>query len=285
VSGCDTGMGSVIAFQLAGLGSVVFAGVLSQKAGEHLVDKFQRQKKNGAGELRPIILDVTKDDDVAAAVRTVQESGIELRAIVCNAGISAFGYVEMLPLSRFQANMDVNHFGIVRMCKAFLPMIRATRGRIVNIGSFGGRVPMSFGAAYLSSKAAMTSFTESLRMEVHRFGVRVSLVEPGFFATGLLTRASANGEKEASLMASDPALAGKYPTYVARMGKTSDLITMIERINGGEHGVERIASCVVDGITNRMPLASYVVGYDRIIRDVAMWLPGWIFDWVETLQL
>ena len=102
-----------------------------------------------------------------------------------NAGISAFGWAEELPLARYQKNMDVNFFGAVRVCKAFLPTIRENKGRVVHMGSISDRMPSAFGSSYISSKAAMACYTDCLRQEVYRFGVKVSLIEPGFFATAL----------------------------------------------------------------------------------------------------
>ena len=83
---------------------------------------------------------------------------------------SAFGWAEMLPLWRYQRNMEVNFFGTVRLTQAFLPMIRASKGRVVNIGSIGARMPSSFGSAYLSTKSAMVSYSECVRQEVKRMG-------------------------------------------------------------------------------------------------------------------
>ena len=87
-----------------------------------------------------IKLDVTKDADISNAVEEVQKSGVSLRAIVNNAGISAFGYTELLKFDRYQKNMDVNFFGTVRMTQKFLPLLRQSKGRIINIGSIGARM-------------------------------------------------------------------------------------------------------------------------------------------------
>ena len=91
------------------------------------------------------------------------------------------------------------------------------------MGSIGGHAPSAFGSAYLSTKAAMMSFSQCLRQEVHRFGVRVSLVEPGFFRTELLKRGASNGATgEAS--ARNGELSVAYGDYAAKMGATTGAV-------------------------------------------------------------
>ena len=119
-------------------------------------------------------MDVTKEEDVQAAVDCVIKTGLDLALVVNNAGISAFGYSEFLPMKRYKANAEVNYFGAIRVTKAFLPLLRKSRGRLINMGSMGDRMPSAFGSAYLSTKAALASFSDCVRQEVHRFGVTVS---------------------------------------------------------------------------------------------------------------
>lgn len=295
ITGCDHGFGAAVALTLAAHGTVVFAGVLNEDSGRRLLE---RQKQQGAAKgapepLRPLVLDVTKDADVAAAVLAVEKSGVPLRGIVNNAAISAFGFAELVPMERFRQNMEVNHLGTIRVCQAFLPVLRARRGRVVNVGSVGGRMPSAFGSAYLSTKAAMMSFSESLRQEVHRFGVRVCLVEPGFFRTELLAHGSQNGATSADAVAkatekqseSVTGPAAAYPAYAKKMEDTAKPIQLLETLNGGTEGIGKVVDCVVDALANRQPLPYYVVGYDGfVLRNVvAPVCPAWIVDWAQTL--
>jgi len=291
ITGCDYGFGASIALRLQQLGAIVFAGVLSDEAGRKLLQRMQNRNKSktpsalehNPGELRPIVLDVTKDQDVTAAMEAVRDAGFPLQGVVNNAGISAFGFAEMVDIKRYQQNMDVNHFGTVRICKAFLPLLRANQGRVVNMGSIGGRMPSAFGSAYLSTKAAMISFSECLRQEVHRFGVRVSLIEPGFFQTELLQRGSVNGATAAAAAKSEAT--SMYPSYEVKMQATAGAVQCAEWLNGGADGVERVVDCVVDALCNRCPLSRYVVGWDaHFIRHVVVFLPSWVVDWAQTLQ-
>ena len=85
-------------------------------------------------------------------------------ATCCLIGISAFGWAEMIPVERYKMNMEVNYFGVVRVSKAFLPLLRASKGRLVNMGSIGGRMASAFGSAYLSTKAQSEPQSRPLEM-------------------------------------------------------------------------------------------------------------------------
>ena len=152
ITGASSGFGRAIALKLHALGAVVFAGCNRQSSVDELAAEF-------AGDTRmlPIKLNVASEDDVAKAVETVSAAGLPLRSLINNAGISAFGWAEVLPVERHAQNVDVNYLGTVRMTRAFLPLLRATKGRLVNMGSIGARMPSAFGSSYLPAKAAMLS--------------------------------------------------------------------------------------------------------------------------------
>jgi len=174
--------------------------------------------------------------------------------------------------------MEVNFFGTVRVTKAFLPLIRRSKGRIVSMGSIGARMPSAFGSAYLSTKAAMVSYSECLRQELYRFGVRVCVVEPGFFATKLLKTGSDNG-------AAESIVGSTYPSYKEKMKETKKVIEIFEKINGGADGVEKVVNCCVDAVCNRLPLTRYVVGWDAMLyRHLLCFAPNWAVDWVQTFM-
>ena len=157
-----------------------------------------------------------------------------------------------LPFSRYQQNMEVNYFGTIRVTQAFLGQLRRRkdgRGRLVNIGSIGARMPSAFGSAYLSTKAAMLSYSECVRQEVHRFGMSVASIEPGFFATGLLTDASKNGAAESR----NESQRGVYPSYDVKMAATAKTIQGLEQLNGGVSGSRCVADAVIDACCSRLP--------------------------------
>ena len=194
-------------------------------------------------------------------------------------------------MHRYAQNVEVNYLGAVRMTRAFLPMLRASRGRVCNIGSIGARMPSAFGSSYLPAKAAMLSYSECTRQELFRHGVKVAYIEPGFFATGLRDSASANGASHAAtLLASSLGTGDKgeqrtlaYPSFDLHMEKVAGQIQCCERLNGGIHGVTAVIDAAIDAIGSRIPLCRYTVGYDAIlIRYVLCWVPDRLLDAVAT---
>jgi NAD(P)-dependent dehydrogenase (short-subunit alcohol dehydrogenase family) len=115
--------------------------------------------------------------------------------LVNNAGIAVMGALEEVPLSEVKKQFETNYFGVVRVTQAVLPVMRGQRsGWIINIGSIAGLVPIPFAGHYSASKYAIEGLTEALRAEVMGLGIRVALVEPGFFKTELVSAAtSADG--------------------------------------------------------------------------------------------
>jgi NAD(P)-dependent dehydrogenase (short-subunit alcohol dehydrogenase family) len=134
--------------------------------------------------IRWVAMDVCSDDSVSRGVREVLEKSSRIDALVCNAGSGTFGSVEEMPLDVARAQLETNFFGTLRTLRAVLPGLRERRGgRVVLVGSLAGRAPIPFQAHYSASKAAIDALALALRNELHPFGVRISLVEPGDIRT------------------------------------------------------------------------------------------------------
>jgi NAD(P)-dependent dehydrogenase (short-subunit alcohol dehydrogenase family) len=174
VTGASTGIGRASALRLDQLGFQVFAGVRKDADGKAL-------KQKAKGDFTPILLDVTDDASIAAAAKTVSKAvgNRGLAGLVNNAGIVVPGPLEFLPLGDLRSQIEVNVIGQVAVTQAFLPMLRKGRGRIVNIGSIGGRMATPFMGAYNASKFALEALTDSLRMELKPWEISVSIIEPG----------------------------------------------------------------------------------------------------------
>jgi NAD(P)-dependent dehydrogenase (short-subunit alcohol dehydrogenase family) len=141
-------------------------------------------------------LDVTDDASVLAAVQAVEVQAGRLDILVNNAGIVVTGAVEEVTLANARRQFETNLFGVLRMIQAVLPLMRRQRnGLIVNMGSIAGLVPIPFAGLYSSSKSALAGLTEVLRQEVAAFGIRVVLVEPGFFKSDLVGEAISPGRE------------------------------------------------------------------------------------------
>jgi NAD(P)-dependent dehydrogenase (short-subunit alcohol dehydrogenase family) len=266
VTGASTGIGEATATHLASLGFIVFAGVRKDADAERL-------KANGPGRLEPVRLDVTDAESIEAAVAEVREKtgGEELVGLVNNAGIAVSGPIEFIPVEELRRQLDVNVVGQVAVTKAFLPMLRKGRGRVVNIGSIGGRIALPLLGPYAASKFAMEALTDSLRREVKAHGVGVSIVEPGAIATPIWEKSSAAA---AGLMSDWP------PEAQALYG---NLIAAVQAEAGRipERGLppKAVAEVVEHALTARRPKTRYLVGRDAKARAViARVLPDRVFD-------
>jgi NAD(P)-dependent dehydrogenase (short-subunit alcohol dehydrogenase family) len=177
VTGASSGIGEACAVLLARKGFRVFAGA-------RRIARLKSLEGLGQGRITAVSLDVTDEDSIRAAVATIAETGAGLWGLVNNAGVSVTGPLEQVPIDDWRRQYETNVFGLVAMTQAVLPGMRAARaGRIVNIGSVAGRIAAPFMSAYASSKHAVEGLSDSLRRELAPFGVKVSLVRPGFINT------------------------------------------------------------------------------------------------------
>jgi NAD(P)-dependent dehydrogenase (short-subunit alcohol dehydrogenase family) len=185
ITGCSTGFGRLAAARFAAAGYRVFASMRRPQsdAGVTLRDEAQRR----GWSLSTPALDVTDDQSVQAAVAGVlAETDGRLDVLVNNAGYYFCGPVEETTPEALRALLETNVIGTLRVCRAVLPVMRARgAGTIVNISSVSGLVVVPVVGAYHASKFGLEALTEALRYEVHRFGVRVVLVEPGPYRTAL----------------------------------------------------------------------------------------------------
>ncbi|XP_044143152.1 retinol dehydrogenase 7-like [Bufo gargarizans] len=178
ITGCDSGFGNLAAKQLDRRGMHVLAACLTQKGAENL-------KKETSSRLKTVILDVTDSQSVNdAAVWVASIVGDKgLWGLVNNAGISVpTAPNEWLTKEDFSKILNVNLLGVVDVTLKMLPLIRRACGRVVNVASIAGRLTIC-GGGYCMSKYGVESFSDSLRREMKPFGVKVCIVEPGFFST------------------------------------------------------------------------------------------------------
>ncbi|XP_071111282.1 estradiol 17-beta-dehydrogenase 2-like [Haliotis cracherodii] len=183
ITGCDQGIGHELAKKLDSMGLHVFAGCLFKDGpGETLL------KETCSDRLKTLQLDVRDMVQVEKAAIFVDENlgDNELWGIVNNAGICYIGNVEMMTMEDMQKIMAVNYFGPVNVCKAFLPLLRRSRGRLVNIASNAGLAPIPLMGVYCASKAALASMTEVWRYELQAWGINVSMIIPSGYKTGIL---------------------------------------------------------------------------------------------------
>lgn len=183
ISGCSSGVGRACAVSLARDGWRVFAGVRSDTDVESV-------ESDPAG-LTAVRIDVTNAPSISAARAQVdREANGELDALVNNAGIAIGGALEIVPLEELRRILDVNVVGQVAVTQALLPLLRRAGGKVLFIGSVGGRVAFPYAGPYHASKFALEAVADSLRAELRPQGVSVGLLEPAVIDTPIWTKAS-----------------------------------------------------------------------------------------------
>jgi NAD(P)-dependent dehydrogenase (short-subunit alcohol dehydrogenase family) len=177
VTGASSGIGEASAVALARKGFRVYAAA-------RRVEKLKALEGLGEGRITALALDVTDAASIEAAMTRVKADGAELYGLVNNAGVSVTGPTEELPVEEWRRQFETNVFAVAALTRAALPAMRAAKaGRIVNIGSVAGRLASPFMGAYAASKHALEGLSDSLRREVAPYGVKVSLIRPGFINT------------------------------------------------------------------------------------------------------
>lgn len=186
VTGTSTGIGRNIAETLAAAGHYVYAGA---RKDEDLAELDAIENVQG------VRLDVTSQQDIDAAVEIVRLGGKGLYGLVNNAGVAVFGGLTQTPDSDLDFVFDVNVFGVVRVTRAFAPMIVEQKGRIITTGSTSGILSSAMVGVYSMSKHAIEAFTDSLAAELKDTGVGVSVVEPGDYKSQIRQTAATRREE------------------------------------------------------------------------------------------
>jgi NAD(P)-dependent dehydrogenase (short-subunit alcohol dehydrogenase family) len=202
VTGASRGFGRLIALRCAREGDTVYASMRDTSGGEAL----EKIAANAGLDLRVVELDVTDQASIDDAIRTIITEQGRLDAVVNNAGIGNVGAFEDAYVDEIERIFDTNFYGAMRVTRAALPYMRAQRGGvIVMISSLAGRVGVPGETGYVASKFALEGASEALAHEVERWGIRVAIVEPGYFRTGMAstvdpTRGYPSGSPYAPLM-------------------------------------------------------------------------------------
>jgi NAD(P)-dependent dehydrogenase (short-subunit alcohol dehydrogenase family) len=213
---------------------------------------------------------VTSDASLAAARDAVDglTQGHGLDVLVNNAGYGLFGPVEELSDADVRAQFDTNVFGLLAVTRAFVPAMRKRgSGRVINVSSVGGRMVFPLGGVYHATKFALEALTTALRMELHQFGIRVSVIEPGYIKTEFTTTTM-------SLLRKYVRDDSPYATAL-QVGASAD-----EAVAGLAVGPESVAHAIEHAATSRWPRARYVAPFYNAMGPWLMRvLPTWLTDW------
>jgi NAD(P)-dependent dehydrogenase (short-subunit alcohol dehydrogenase family) len=247
VTGASSGIGEACALRLARAGWRVFAGV--------------RRTGDAPPGTEELLVDVTNAEQIRAASERIDE----LHGLVNNAGVAIAGPLEFLPLAELRRQLEVNVIGQVAVTQAFLPHLRHTHGRLVLVGSIGGKSALPFLGAYAASKHALEAIADSARLEVSPWGIRVAIVEPATIATPIWKKGAQTAE----------AIAAQLPPEAAELygARTAAFRRAAAAADKRAEPAELVAEAVEHALTAKRPKARYLVGKDSRRRARVERLP------------
>ncbi|XP_054156810.1 cytochrome P450 3A11-like, partial [Oppia nitens] len=193
ITGCDSGFGNLLAYSLNERGFRVYAACLDPNTSTDCGGQRLAKTCRFTDQMVVLKMNVTDDREVHEAFNQITEdlvaNNCKLWSVVNNAGYMITSPVEWGTLDDYERLFAVNVFGLVRVTRIFLPLLRSAKGRVVNMSSTMGRLTLDYFSAYCMSKASIIRFSDSLRKEMQTFGVRVATIMPGGFKnTGLLSK-------------------------------------------------------------------------------------------------
>ena len=251
ITGCSSGFGKLAALHFARKGDTVYASMRNTSKGKELEEARDAESL----KIELLELDVTDDASVSAAISKVIGEAGQIDVLVNNAGIGAHGPIEETDDDEAKEIFETNFFGVLRVIRAALPHMREKKaGTIANVSSLAGRVGPPFDGIYAASKFALEAMSEALSYEVHPFGIRVLLVEPGGFETNIGdTRRVPRRYNEGSPYAE---LDQRFEQALTRLP------------TGGERGdAQLVAEKIYDAVNDEEPKLRYLVGQDAEMID------------------
>jgi len=273
ITGCDTGFGYLTALRLSQQGNLkVLAGCLTAQGVEEL------KSKGNPEFLTPFLMDVTNqksvDDTFELVKREIPIDG--MWAIINNAGVLRGGLLEIMLMEDWRLMFDVNVFGMTRVIKKFIPLLRKCKdSRVVNIASVAGRTAPSGLAGYSASKHAVEGLSESLRKELRPWGINVTIIEPGIMKTPLYSQPISQTVDNiwGTLSAEQRDVYGR--DYFAKQhDNAQNLITHV----GGDPN--QVVESLVLAVNSGFPPHRIAVGKDAPIWLLISYLPSWLADLV-----
>lgn len=264
VTGTSTGLGKACALYLDEIGFKVYAGVRKTKDAESL-------KKEGSENLQPVILDVTKTEDIQAVIELIsQEAEYPLFGLVNNAGIAINSLLEATPEADLRHLLEVNVVGLHAVTRACLPLLRKSTGRVINIGSIASFLSGPGLSSYSASKSAVRAISDALRLELKPFGMCVSLVAPGVIKSDIYEKIKVHNK--ALRQSISPELIDAYQFYIKAFDKRLDSVRPIPAIE--------VAKAVGHSLTSAKPKYLYLVGKDARTKYTLLKIPKRLFNWL-----
>ena len=260
VTGASSGIGKATVERLAADGVPVIAGV-------------RREADVPAVATGHVLIDLGEPESVTtAAKQLLEQTDGALTGLVNNAGINVNGPFEALPVEEWRRQFEVNLFGQLTLTRELLPALLDSRGRIVTVGSVGGRFSAPFLGPYSASKFAVRAWMDALRHELAPQGVKAVLVEPGAIATPIWGKGNAHADAVLDGMSEEQK--ARYSGQVAKARKAAGLA---ER---NAIAPEKVAGVIAKALTARKPNGRYLVGVDAHLQAAVAAAPTRAADWV-----
>ncbi|XP_060070619.1 D-beta-hydroxybutyrate dehydrogenase, mitochondrial-like [Ylistrum balloti] len=286
ITGCDTGFGYHLATRLDDHGYDVFAGMLSTSS-EGASSLRSRKSKR----LHVLQLDITSQDDVDKAVKYIESKcgNKGLWGVVNNAGFNIYGDVELVTINQYKKCMDVNLYGMIRVTKACLPLVRKCKGRVVNVSSVKGRYAWPSDSVYHVSKYGVETLSDSLRLEMRKFGVGVSVVAPGAFDAATSCSGPASLARMKNELEESWSVASDNVRLAYGRGHIDALYENLasKSLPGSATSPDPVLDAIEDALVNTRPQPRYVVGgssglvdHLAILAHVYSFLPEWFSDYL-----
>ncbi|XP_053374121.1 retinol dehydrogenase 7-like [Mercenaria mercenaria] len=264
ITGCDSGFGHKLAKKLEKLGFNVFAGCLTKAA----VEKFNQ---TSSSKLKAIEMDVSKDTSIEKAMEIVQRTlpggkahkwpdftFTGLWAVVNNAGIlGGIGSIKLHTRQDYENTLAVNLYGVIMVTKACMPLVLKEKGRIVNTASVLGRIAL-LNSSYCISKYGVEAFSDVLRRELYRTGVKVQIIEPGAFKTPIFGREYIRRMAENKVASLPAEIRSQLPNDA--VGQLEGSIHRLEET--GSTNIHIVVDAYIHAITAKFPKKRYLVGND-----------------------
>ena len=265
ITGASSGIGRATAERLAKAGYDVIPGLRQPDA---LPDPVKE----------PVTIDLADASTIGPATQQVLDrANGQLVGLVNNAGYTVSGPCEALDVDDWRAQFEVNLFAHIAITRALLPALLANNGRVVNVGSIGGRMSSPFIGPYNSSKFAVRAWTDAMRMELAPHGVRVSLIEPGSIDTPLWQKGNELADEQLSKLTDEQQQ--RYAQQIAGARKAADF--------AASHGIppDKCAKVIEHALTARNPKGRYLVGSDARMQAVFSMVPVSVSDRVMSTLL
>ncbi|XP_035754667.1 FH1/FH2 domain-containing protein 1 isoform X2 [Egretta garzetta] len=271
---CDSGFGQATARHLDTMGFRVFASVLDLQG-----PGAQELRRSCSPRLTLLQMDLTKPEDIQCVLQHIQAhtNSTGLWGLVNNAGFNdTIADAELSPLGKFRTCMEVNFFGSLELTKGLLPLLRSAGGRIVTVSSPAGDLPFPCLAAYGTSKAALSLLMDTFRSELQPWGVKVSLVLPGYYKTGTTCDPAFWNLQKAGLVASLPRelLQAYGEDYVEEINRQ-----FLQFMKVAVEDLSAVVNSITDGLLAANPAVRYYPGQGLgLMYFIHRYLPYFVRD-------